>query len=299
MRWDYYRRMALNYLREPERIDLERKSWLRRRQAARAALSPLPTEHAAELPLVVSLTSYGARIGRVHLAIRSIMDQTVRPNRVELWLGTDADGIALPRELERLREAGLVVHRGVEDLKGHKKYLFAMRQEPDVLLVTIDDDLVYPRDTLETLLTAHQALPQAVVARRCHRIRLTGDRLAPYDTWDMNFSEAPLVPSRSLLATTGAGTLYPPTTFEALTTDTEVARELALTADDLWMKVQELRFGIDVAWAPNTCPMPYVMPASQKDGLFFENLHNGGNDAILSRLMERFGLSERDFRDEV
>ena len=299
MRWDYYRRMALNYLREPERIRTEYQSWQRRRQAARAVLPPLSDVPAAELPLVVSLTSYGTRISRVHLAIRSIMDQTLRPNRVELWLGTDSDAIALPRELCALTELGLTIHRDVEDIKGHKKYYFSMREAKDKLLVTIDDDLVYARDTLETLVAAHRALPEAVVARRCHRIRLEGDALAPYDTWDMNYAEAPLVASRALLATTGAGTLYPPNTFDAITQDSHVARELALTADDLWVKIRELVAGIDVAWAPNALPLPYGMPASQQDGLFFENLHNGGNDAILARLMEHYGICARDFADEV
>jgi len=299
MRWDYYGRMALNYVREPERLLEEHESWKRRRQAAKAPLVPLPTNAAADLPVVVSLTSYGTRISRVHLAIRSIMDQTVRPNRVELWLGEDSDDIPIPPELAELTDCGLTIHRGVEDLKGHKKYYFSMREEEEVLLVTIDDDLVYTKDTISSLLAAHQVLPQAVVARRCHRMRFAEGSIAPYDTWEMNFQAGHPLASRELLATTGAGTLYPPHTFGPLTQDIDLARDLALTADDLWMKVRETILGIEVAQAPNTRPMPYVMPASQSAGLFFENLHNGGNDAILARLMDHFGLTARDFRDPV
>lgn len=299
MRWDYYKRMALNYLREPDRIADELASARRRRQARTARLAPLPTTPAAELPVVVSLTSYGPRIARVQLAIRSIMDQTVRPNRVELWLGEDADGIALPQELVALEEVGLTIHRGVRDLKGHKKYLFSMREERDVLLVTIDDDLVYTRDTIESLVRAHEALPHAVVARRCHRMTFTDDhdRIAPYATWDMDFRAERPTASRTLLATTGAGTLYPPETFEALVADEADIARLALTADDLWMKAMELNHGIEVAAAPNDRPMPYVMPMSQSGGLFFENLHDGGNDQVLARLMDHFGLTPHDFQD--
>jgi len=196
MRWDYYGRMALNYVREPERLLEEHESWKRRRQAAKAPLVPLPTNAAADLPVVVSLTSYGTRISRVHLAIRSIMDQTVRPNRVELWLGEDSDDIPIPPELAELTDCGLTIHRGVEDLKGHKKYYFSMREEEEVLLVTIDDDLVYTKDTIASLLAAHQVLPQAVVARRCHRMRFAEGSIAPYDTWEMNFQAGHPLASR-------------------------------------------------------------------------------------------------------
>jgi hypothetical protein len=37
---------------------------------------------------------------------------------------------------------------------------------------------------------------------------------------------------------------------------------------------------------------------SQSKGLFFENLHDGGNDRILARLMDHFDLTIDDFTDE-
>jgi hypothetical protein len=63
------------------------------------------------------------------------------------------------------------------------------------------------------------------------------------------------------------------------------------------MKAMELNHGIEVAAAPNDRPMPYVMPMSQSGGLFFENLHDGGNDQVLARLMVHFGLTPHDFQD--
>ena len=298
VRWDYYRRMAVNYLKEPERIGQEMAAAKRRKEAKGARLAPLPTTPAAEVPVVVSLTSYGARVQRVSLAIRSIMDQTVRPNKVILWLGEDANDVSLPKDLTDLERVGLEIRRGVADLKGHKKYYFAMQELTDCLLVTIDDDLVYAKDTIETLLSAHKALPDCVIARRCHHIDIKDGEIAPYETWEMNYQDEVTTPRKSLLATTGAGTLYPSSCFAALTGDADEISEFALSADDLWMKALETKAHILVACAPNDLPMPWVMPMSQSKGLFFENLHDGGTDRILARLMDHFGLTTDDFTDE-
>ena len=39
--------------------------------------------------IIVSLTTFPARIGYVHLAIKSLLHQTKRPNKVILWLGEE------------------------------------------------------------------------------------------------------------------------------------------------------------------------------------------------------------------
>ncbi|MFD2440114.1 hypothetical protein ACFSS8_08530 [Paracoccus kondratievae] len=47
-------------------------------------LSPAP--HGLRAPLIVSLTSYPARFASLHLVLRSVLQQTVRADRVILWL---------------------------------------------------------------------------------------------------------------------------------------------------------------------------------------------------------------------
>ena len=51
-------------------------------------------------PLVVSLTTFGQRIFDVHLVVESIMQQTVLPNRIILWLDeTEFNESSLPLSL--------------------------------------------------------------------------------------------------------------------------------------------------------------------------------------------------------
>ena len=259
---------------------------------------PLPQPQSKQPQIVVSLTSYGPRLSTVHIAIKSMMLQTVKPNKIVLYLGTDTNDIELPENLTRLQSCGLEIKRGYPDYKSHKKYYFAMQEFTDSLIVLIDDDLVYEEDVIETLMAAHAHSPQCIVGRRAHRIRLDeSGQIATYGDWDIEWQEDESIPRKSLLITTGAGSLYPPYTFEHLLCDPEVFLQNALSCDDIYLKVLETRAGILTAYAPNSKTMPDAIEGTQQDALWHQNWDGGQNDRSLKALMERFDLNVNDFVD--
>ena len=136
---------------------------------------------------------------------------------------------------------------------------------------------------VESLLTAHEAVPYCVVARRCHLIGfdVAGD-LLPYEKWGWEHKDAFSAPSRRLLATGGAGALYP---------------TAAWPADDLYLKFFELANGIEVAYAPNRQNHPYQLEGPRSDALCNANVAGGRNDAIMAELMCRYGLSPSYFEE--
>ena len=46
--------------------------------------------HGLPVPLIISLTSFPARYDTLHLTLKSLMGQSVRPDRVILWLAEEA-----------------------------------------------------------------------------------------------------------------------------------------------------------------------------------------------------------------
>lgn len=243
--------------------------------------------------IVVSLTSYGKRLAVVHLAILSIMRQTVRPNRIVLWLDECAGSELVPAALKELEEYGLEIRYGCEDLKGHKKYYWALREFSDACVITIDDDVMYPNDTIETLMTAHKRFPDAVIGRRVHRMTSNGDELAPYTDWEFEWHRD-CVPRKDLLATGVGGILYPPNCFSACAFDLSPIFGTDLANDDLWLKANEILEGRYVAWAPCTTIHPYAIDDSQEDGLFLDNVGCGGNDKSICAIEHGLGI---DFVD--
>ena len=155
--------------------------------------------------------------------------------------------------------------------------------------MTIDDDLIYRRNMIETLLACHAAHPDAIVASRTHLIMFNEDgSLKPYDQW---IFEAPhyhekLVgkPSMRLFATTGAGTMFDPRLFPPLTYNADLIKGYCLSADDVWLKIVETIAGVPVVAATADQLLEYV-PDTQYVALCHSNLDAGGNDVILASLL--------------
>lgn len=264
----------------------------------KARLTPL-ADNKGDNQVVISLTSYGNRVQTVDLAIRSLMMQTLRPKAILLWLDRSLSEDILPTRLLELQKYGLKIFYGCEDMLGHKKYWYAMQQFPNQSIITVDDDLIYPRNLVESLVCVGAKYPDSVIARRVHRIRFDADGVVlPYSKWDYEYTPG-LKPKADLLATTGAGVLYRPWMYQYLIYKWKDIRKVAPSADDLWMKGAEVAAGIDVVWTPNSCPMPYEIPTVRIGNTLSDtNCSGNGNDEAFARVLSYFSLTADTFLTE-
>ncbi len=246
--------------------------------------------------VIVSLTTYGERLKTVDLAIKSILANTVRPNRIILWLDEQTKG-ELPRGLVELEEYGVEIRRGVENLQPHKKYFYTMKENPGAIIITVDDDAMYSRDTIASLLEGHRERPNCIIARRVHKITwdIDTEQIDPYQEWGWEWRSSS-EPRMDLLATGVGGVLYPPRllNYERLL-DIEAIRSCCLRQDDLWLKVNEVLSGVPVAWARCRRVLPLEIPDTQNSSLNFDNVHKGQNDVNLHSVLHNLGLSDSEF----
>lgn len=252
--------------------------WL---QVARA-LDAAEYQRESQKEIIVSLTSYPARIASVAAVIASLDDQTRKPDRIVLYLAKNQfpqkEG-ELPSDLLDLVRSGKTEIRWVDDDLGpHKKYFYALQEFDDALVVTIDDDLVYPREMIDNLYTTHLRHPDTIPAVRAHLITYNEKgRCKPYRQWVMEFGGLQQTPAMRLLATGGAGALYPTALFRDYEFDAASLQTYAPRADDLWLKAIEVELGIPVTIACRPAPLQYL-PGTQDVGLFHQNLDQGEND---------------------
>ena len=101
--------------------------------------------------IIVSLTTYGRRIHSVCLTIESLMEQTMKANRIILWLDTSFQGKPLPQSIEMLKQRGLEV-AFCKDVRSYTKLVPALCNFPDAAIITADDDLIYEVNMLENLI---------------------------------------------------------------------------------------------------------------------------------------------------
>ena len=246
-----------------------------------------------ETPIIVSLTSYPARFPTLHICLKSILNQTMKPSKVILWLDKDVSLDSVPKKILKLQKKGLVIRSEGESLKPHKKYFHAMKEFRDACIVTVDDDVIYTRDVLESLYASYQKHPECISARRVHKIQYDiNNHAVDYNSWDYDCKKDP-GPSKQLLATGVGGVLYPPHIFDMDTENfnTKNIIDNALSFDDIWLKFVENSLDIPVVWVPNKQTHPIYIKSKElaKTSLYIANVHNNHNDIAIKNCERFFG----------
>lgn len=238
----------------------------------------------AESSIIVSLTTYPARVGSVWITVTSLLQQTMKPYKIILWLAEEQfPEHVIPNNLERLKRRGLEI-RYCEDLRPHKKYYNTMQEYPDCYIITADDDIFYPEDHIERLWKGHEKYPSAVVCHWSHRIDFDGQgKFMPYNDWVDNGEEEP---SFATLAVGCNGILYPPGCLPMETFDKNKIMEISLDTDDLWLKCMEILNGWKTVNCNKTVLIYYNVLSTGKSGLWKSNTgESRNNDKIWCRLM--------------
>lgn len=192
--------------------------------------------------IIISLTTYPQRINCLSSVIKSILNQSILPDKIIVF--------AYEKELNILNFSDdiyknqLIEIRFVkENLKGHKKYFYAFSEFFDDFVITIDDDCLYHQDTIKKLLEYSKLYPQCVICNRGRFIFYQDDSFTPYKNWIRNYPIG--VPSDFIMATGCLGVLYPPHWYDdQLFNINEIQKEPVLSNDDVWLKYHELRLGI-------------------------------------------------------
>ena len=246
--------------------------------------------------VIVSLTSFPARFDTLDICIKSLFDQSVKPDKIVLYLGKECDDAVLPGRLAELEKYGLEIKRGYADIRPHKKYFFAMQEYPEDLIITVDDDLMYHRNMIKSLLESYKENPNAVSARRVHRITSSGGDLEPYDRFDKCWTKM-TGPSHMLLSTNGAGTLFPPGSLPEEAFDIDTIKKLCLDADDIWIKFMLIKKGVPVVWVKSHQSMPPEIPGTQRVALYYSNTDkdNSNNDRCIQAMEEHFNIHLADY----
>lgn len=221
-----------------------------------------------EQKVIASLTTFPKRINKVWIAIETIMGQTEKPDVIELWLAQEQfpGGIeSLPESLKKQMQRGLSV-RFCQDLRSHKKYYFAMQNHPDAVVITFDDDIFYPKDTVQKLMELHRKHPEQVIGMSCPKF--TGNDLLDPLNWDMQMGES--VAQQNLGVCGCAGTLFPPQALHPNAFEIENMKKLCFLADDLWLTAMTYRNGKRLA-SVGRLPFPISVPDTQEEALTATN----------------------------
>ncbi len=246
--------------------------------------------------LIVSLTTYGQRIHKVYLTLESLLRQTQKPNKIILWLDEKEFSYeTIPASLKILEKRGIEIHY-TEDIKSYKKLIPSLLLFPDDIIITVDDDCIYPANLIDVLYSQHTKNPADIICSHAHIIEFdsTG-HIKPYIEWSdppKNTSRASL----SYLPVGFGGILYPPHSLHPDVFRKDLFMTLSPTADDIWFKIMAILNNVSCRTAPlyeETLEWITTTNGKYDQMLNTNNVHY--NNIQLENLLKHYNLDQYSF----
>lgn len=234
--------------------------------------------------VIVSLTSYPPRFPTLEHTLKSILNQSIRPETTILWI-SENDFPLIPQGVLALKKFGLTIN-ACQDLKSYKKILPTLEAFPNAHIVIADDDVYYHPHWLEELVVGMKS--DTVTCHRAHRITYSPDgAIMSYRDWEKNIRGP--VSGSSIFPTGVGGVLYPNGVLHPDVTNWELAKQLCPSGDDIWLFWMASRGGAKFSKiGPQHREISW--PGSQRIALHRSNVLDGNlNDVQIQRITKYYG----------
>lgn len=247
------------------------------------------TEVKRERELIVSLTSFPPRIATLHYTLFSLFNQNIKPNKILLILSKlefpnlESD---LPTHILKFKEHGLEIIWEEANIKSYKKLIPVLKIYPDSIIVTADDDAIYPKDWLIRLVNAYEKNPQFIHCHRAHKIDFDKNgKILPYNDWASCVSYNEVAPSFLNFFTGLGGVLYPPHCFHQ-----DILKplflEIAPHQDDIWFWAMGILNGYKINVVENNYQEFKSFCNPYKDSLW--EINETENDIVLQKIFSMY-----------
>lgn len=239
------------------------------------------------------MTSFPAAIPYAAMAIQSILKGSVLPDKVVLYLTFSQFGESgIPQDLLSLSKSNPLfeIRNYDRDIRSYRKLIPALKDFPDAVIVTVDDDVAYHRHMLRDFLCLHEQLPNAVLAHRAKRMKPG----KPYRKWNKyrwySFLLKKIHVDFRNIQTGVGGVLYPPHSLKTEMLDVDLFTEIAPTTDDIWFWAAAVANGVPIVPVPFGHNKPRGLQKPRELSLKTTNFKSGidWNAAALKAIVEKF-----------
>lgn len=212
----------------------------------------------------------------------------MKADKVILWLAPEQfpnKEKDLPEQLLALCDKGLTID-WYHDIKSYKKLIPTLKKYPDAIIVTADDDIIYPKNWLEELYKSHTIDSNAIWCHRVHGIKLVNNKISNYKNWSHCLNHANT--SYLIFGTTGGGILFPPHCFYKDFDKEDIFMKLAPYADDIWCWAMCILNNKKMKLVSNNMKKLNLVENTQDNALWHNNVNNGMNDIQIQAIIKEY-----------
>ena len=245
-----------------------------------------PNNKQTKRDLIVSFTSFPARIDNVWQVVECMKRQTILPEKIILWLSNDQfPNEEIPQSIKDEIDELFEVRFVDGDIRSHKKYYYAAKEYPNSLLFLIDDDIYYSPSIIEKSLNALKKYPNHIICNYGCRMKYDKNgNIKPYNAWKHIFHDTL---GRDLFFGSGGGTLFRPSDMYKDLTNIDLAIQLTPLADDIWLNTMALKAGLSKVILSHG---PLLSIKNKKNGtLSSVNNGEGRNDEQINAVRKYYG----------
>lgn len=253
--------------------------------------------------VIVSLTSFPAALPYAIGSIQSILDGSVLPDKIVLYLTfSQFTECKIPQELQELSDRHYIfeIRNYDEDIRSYRKLVPALKDFPDAVIVTIDDDVAYHKNMLRDLLNLHEQIPNMIFAHRAKRLKMN----VPYRKWKKyrwySFLTKKLHFKFKNIQTGVGGVLYPPNSLNSEMLDPRIFTTIAPTTDDIWFWAAAVANGTKVVPVPFGHNKPHGLKKPKELSLKTTNFKSGIdlNRAAFEKILEKYPIVKQRIEEE-
>lgn len=238
--------------------------------------------------IIVTLTSFPLRINRVWLVIESLLRQKDQPDEIIIWLSKDqfAGFECLPNNLKKQSKRGLKIKFVDGDIRSHKKYYYTIKEFPEDLIITVDDDILYRNDFIRSMLEYHKENPRDIISFYSKVILRQENKLITYNKWPKS-----KVNKRSISEIffgSGGGTLFPPHSLYKDVLNKELFLDLTPLADDVWLNAMSRLNRTYIYSVSNKFHIPLPVINKNNKTLAENNVYENLNDIQINKVRDYY-----------
>lgn len=245
-----------------------------------------------ETGIIVSFTSFPDRIMKVWKVVDSLKSQTTIPGKIILWLSRDQfpSRESVPLSLWQQEDEIFEIRMVNGDIRSHKKYYYAMKEFPDKIIITCDDDVYYHPDMIRYLLDGHTLYPSCIISNITKQFAYDANgNLLPYVRWKRNRKS---YIHKNLIQIGVGGVLYPPFCLDKEVLNDILFMDLCPLADDVWLNFMARIKGTRIVQSNmKILPLPIK---SNTSSLCSVNMFKGMNDKQIDKLRSYFSVRGKD-----
>ena len=161
-----------------------------------------------------------------------------------------------------------------------------MQEYPEDIIILVDDDMFYPRDTIKKLMQMHKKYPYDICTMTAQAIKPSFE--SKPSMWRNPKLDEKFEHSDEIQIFTGSGSLYPPHSLDEEVFNKELVKSICPSADDLWLTFMANRKRTRITTYFPWRAFPITIYGTAEGSLWYMNAEEGQNDVQWDAMLMHF-----------